>query len=79
MTIDARTPNGRVVHRFTMEGERLPNGNLNAAVAHTTSTLCDGRYQFDAELLTSRGPLAIIYPFTLSDARARPDRFTCHH
>lgn len=73
MTIDERS-----VHRFTIEGERLPNGNLNGAVVHTTNTICNGRYQFHVELHTARGPLTLVYPFVLTDARAKPRPFKCH-
>jgi hypothetical protein len=56
---------------FIISGERLPNGNLNAAIGHVTNSLCAGRYNLAATFVRGTPSLSVsfAYPFRLTEVK----------
>lgn len=64
---------------FRITGERLPNGNLNAAIGEFESSLCNGRYHFTATFVVGSRRLVFTYPFVLTNEVLRPKPIKCPH
>lgn len=68
---------GRVQPSFRITGERLPNGNLDAAIGEFESSLCDERYRFTATFQVGSRRVVFTYPFVLSGETLHPNAIKC--